>query len=60
VISIEKELKRFCKSTGIFDIRGIDTMLQSRNSIRVWYLYNFALWHRHFIEEVSEDELFEW
>jgi len=56
--SIEKELNHFCKSTGIFDIRGIEAMLKSRNRVRVWYLYNFALWHRHFIEEISQEELF--
>ena len=54
---IETELQRFCKQTGFFDINGIKQLMAGQSRVRVWYLYNFALWHRHFIEGVHQDEL---
>ncbi len=48
--TIERELKRFCVDTGFFDIRGVTDMMQGSSPFRSWYLFNFALWHRHFIE----------
>jgi asparagine synthase (glutamine-hydrolysing) len=47
---IRKELMRFCAETGIFDMKGVDKLLSSKSRVRVWYLYNFALWHKHYIE----------
>jgi asparagine synthase (glutamine-hydrolysing) len=47
---IRKELMRFCAETGIFDMKGVDKLLSSKSRVRVWYLYNFALWHKHNIE----------
>jgi asparagine synthase (glutamine-hydrolysing) len=51
------ELERFCRETGIFDIEGVHRLLAGRSSVRAWYLFNFSLWHRHFIEGVDEDRL---
>ncbi len=54
---VQKELHRLCKETGIFNMGGVERLLASRSRVRSWYLFNFALWHRHFIEGVSEEEL---
>ena len=55
--NIHTELDRFCKQTGIFDMQGVEKLLSGKSRVRTWYLYNFALWHKHFIEGVSEDNL---
>ena len=47
---IRLELGRFCAETGIFDMKGVDKLLGSKSRVRVWYLYNFALWHKYYIE----------
>lgn len=55
--NIHSELDRFCRKTGIFDMRGVEQLLAGRSRVRTWYLYNFALWHKHFIEGVTEQDL---
>lgn len=55
--NIHAELDRFCRETGIFDMRGVERLLAGRSRVRTWYLYNFALWHKHFIEGVPEQNL---
>lgn len=52
---IERQLENFCRDTGIFDLEGVRTLLGGRSRVRSWYLYNVALWHRHFIEGISQD-----
>lgn len=54
---VRTELERFCHTTGIFDMAGVNRMLAGPSSVRSWYLFNFALWHRHFIEGEGEDTL---
>lgn len=54
---IDTEMKRFCKETGYFDMDGVRNLMSGQSRVRVWYLYNFALWHRHFIEGVHQDQL---
>jgi asparagine synthase (glutamine-hydrolysing) len=54
---IERELISFCRDTGIFSEDGVRSIMRSKSRVRVWYLYNFALWHRHFIEGVHQDSL---
>ncbi|MCF8150190.1 MAG: asparagine synthase (glutamine-hydrolyzing) [Sulfuritalea sp.] len=54
---VRAELERFSRDTGIFDMAGVNRMLAGRSSVRSWYLFNFALWHRHFIEGVAEEAL---
>ncbi len=54
---IERELTRFCRDTGIFDEAGVRSMMSGQSRVRIWYLYNFALWYRHFIEGVHQDQL---
>ncbi len=54
---IERELTRFCRDTGFFDEAGVKELMSGQSRVRVWYLYNFALWHRHFIEGVAQEDL---
>ena len=54
---IERELLRFCRDTGIFNEQGVSALMGGQSRVRVWYLYNIALWYRHFIEGVEQDLL---
>jgi asparagine synthase (glutamine-hydrolysing) len=54
---IERELEAFSRQTGLFDMQGIKTLLGGSSKVRSWYLYNFVLWHRLFIQGVPEDRL---
>jgi len=56
---MHRQLESFCRDTGIFDMQGVRSLLGGRSRVRGWYLYNFALWHRHFIEGVSTERLLE-
>jgi asparagine synthase (glutamine-hydrolysing) len=54
---IERELQTFADETGLFDMHGVRALLRSSSKVRSWYLYNFVLWHRLFIEGVPQDRL---
>ncbi|MCB0412121.1 MAG: asparagine synthase (glutamine-hydrolyzing), partial [Bdellovibrionales bacterium] len=47
---IEKELLAFCKETDFFDETTIRRYLKEPGA-QLWYLYNFVLWYRQYIEE---------
>lgn len=47
---VRAEIKSFCYDTDYFDYSGIEKILDSKSSAHAWYIYNFVLWHRHFIE----------
>lgn len=55
---VHAELARFSRDTGIFDMNGVNHMLSGPSSVRSWYLYNLALWHRHFIQGEAQEDLF--
>jgi hypothetical protein len=48
---IEIELRNFAKRTDFFDVDTIEEYLKRPGS-QLWYLYNFALWHRKYIEQI--------
>ena len=54
---IERELQTFADDTGVFDMNGVRALLAGSSKVRIWYLYNFVLWHRLFIEGVPQDRL---
>ena len=54
---IKSDIREFCMDTGIFDWKGVEALLASKSRVRIWYVYNFVLWHRHFIEGVDIDQL---
>ncbi|MFN0305908.1 MAG: asparagine synthase (glutamine-hydrolyzing) [Burkholderiales bacterium] len=43
------ELDRFCRDTPYFDRKEVFRLIENGNGPQVWYLYNLALWWRHFI-----------
>ena len=47
---IKSELQHFCKETGIFNMKGVTKLMDGKSRVRVWYLYNYALWHRFYIQ----------
>lgn len=47
---IRKELDEFCSNTQFFDRREVMKLLDSGHGPLVWYLFNFALWHKMWIE----------
>ena len=50
---IEEDIKVFCKETGIFNWNGISSLLESKSRVRIWYVYNFVLWHKYYIQGVK-------
>ncbi|MEE9230499.1 MAG: asparagine synthase (glutamine-hydrolyzing) [Acidobacteriota bacterium] len=48
---VREVLTAFTQEQPYFDPEYINRLLASRNGTKTWYLLNFALWHRHWIEE---------
>jgi asparagine synthase (glutamine-hydrolysing) len=44
------ELDRFCRGTDYFDRGEIMGLFDKRGRHHLWYLLNFAMWHRQWIE----------
>jgi asparagine synthase (glutamine-hydrolysing) len=44
-----KELMEFCDQTDYFDRAEVLKLIDSRKGSKVWYLLNFALWWKHYI-----------
>jgi len=49
----------FCNDTGIFNYDAIKQIMRGESPAHAWYLFNFVLWHKHFIDGVSEENLLE-
>jgi len=47
------DLSLFCDSTDFLDRDEVMRYVDNKQGPQVWYLLNFALWHRHWIEERS-------
>ncbi len=47
---IEKELEAFCRRTDYFDFETVKKYIAAKDGYPLWYLYNFALWHKQYIE----------
>jgi len=48
--TMRDELDSFCKRTGLIDFRAVEGYAARAQGYHLWYLYNFALWHSHYIE----------
>ncbi len=46
---IEAELTQFCRETDFFDPAEVRRLMTGQHRVRVWYLYNFALWWKTYI-----------
>jgi asparagine synthase (glutamine-hydrolysing) len=46
---VREELTQFCKDTDLLDVREVMRLLDAGDATRVWCLFNFALWWKHFI-----------
>lgn len=44
------DLAQFCRETDYFDPKAIEGLFDRGCAKQVWYVWNFALWHRHYIE----------
>ncbi len=47
---VREVLTAFSREQPFFDPQYVNRLLDSRNGTKTWYLLNFALWHRHWIE----------
>ena len=47
---VRESLHRFAADQPYFDAGYVDRLLQSNNATLSWFLLNFALWHRQWIE----------
>ncbi len=47
---IETELSQFCDKTDFFDKKEVMRQVELKNGPKIWYLYNFALWWKEYIE----------
>ena len=47
---IEKEMLGFCDDTDFFDKKSIQQLINQKSGHQLWYLYNFVLWHRSYIQ----------
>lgn len=59
-VKTEQELKSFCKQTDFFDFEYIQHLINTRQTKKVWYLLNFALWWRTYIARTELKPLEDW
>jgi len=45
------ELNEVCKQTDYFDKKEVDYLISSRRGSQLWYLLNFALWWKAYIQQ---------
>ena len=48
---IKEELSDFCDKTDFFDKREVMRQVELKNGPKTWYLLNFALWWKEYIEQ---------
>lgn len=46
---IRQELLAFCDQTDFFDKATVERLMDEGAGPQVWFLYNFALWHKEYI-----------
>jgi asparagine synthase (glutamine-hydrolysing) len=46
---VVQELERFCDRTEFLDRTEVRRLIAERRTMQVWFLFNFALWHKHWI-----------
>lgn len=51
----KKELREFCDKTDFLDLHAVMKIAQEGRGWHAWFLLNFALWWKEFIEESSDD-----
>jgi asparagine synthase (glutamine-hydrolysing) len=44
------ELHNFCDQTDFLDRKAVDDLISSGQGPQIWYLLNFALWWKHYIQ----------
>lgn len=44
------ELTDFCQRTDYFEQQAVMRLFNNKEGPRIWYLLNFAMWHREYIE----------
>jgi asparagine synthase (glutamine-hydrolysing) len=49
--AMEAELKGFCARTDMLDWATVQRYVAKKEGFHLWYLFNFALWHRTYIEQ---------
>lgn len=48
---MREEITAFLTATDVLDPRGVDDLFARRDGVSLWWLYNLAAWHRHFIRD---------
>ena len=43
-------LRKFARETDYFDPREVEELIRRRRTTQMWYLYNFVLWWRRYIQ----------
>ncbi len=47
--TMRREILRFCDATDVLDKTGVEALFRSNDGVRLWWLFNLAAWHAHFI-----------
>ncbi|WP_028880707.1 asparagine synthase (glutamine-hydrolyzing) [Terasakiella pusilla] len=50
---MKQEIYEFCALTDVFDLNYVNAMFQQKDGVRLWWLFNLAAWHKHFIRKES-------
>jgi asparagine synthase (glutamine-hydrolysing) len=48
---VREVLTTFSREQPYFNPAYVERLLEAKSAAKTWYLLNFALWHRHWIEE---------
>ena len=48
---MREEIDAFLSATDVLDKDGVERLFERNDGVSLWWLYNLAAWHRHFIRE---------
>lgn len=48
---VRDEIDAFMQATDVLDAAAVNRLFAEQDGVHLWFLYNLAAWHRHFIRE---------
>lgn len=51
---MKKEILDFCDDFDFFNKKEIEELIEKQYGTQMWFIYNFVLWHRKFIEGINK------
>ena len=50
-VQMRREIDLFCRETDLLDRAGVEDLFARRDGTSLWWIFNLAAWHKHFIRQ---------